>query len=248
MLGYLVFACALCVSASAGHSKLPSEWPRCKRYDPNVDECLVKAIQSIVPQIVHGVSKLGLFPLDPLKITKLELAQGSGPVSIDLKFRDLILKGLGNVTITNIVSDLDNFKLKIQGYFKQPIQVEADHTTHGQVLILPLGGSGKCQLALDNVKAEMSLVGHEEKKDGKTFMHLDKLDVELETRKLHMTFENLISDNKDLGDGINLFLNENWQEIFKELYPVIQEALGSAFKAIASRIFSKVPYDDIFLP
>lgn len=47
---------------------------------------------------------------------------------------------------------------------------------------------------------------------------------------------------------MNKFMNENWEEIHKEVKPGIKKALGVALKEIASRIFSKIPYDDIFLP
>lgn len=46
---------------------------------------------------------------------------------------------------------------------------------------------------------------------------------------------------------MNKFLNENWKEILGEVQPAFQEALGATFKEIATRLFTKVPYDDIFL-
>lgn len=48
------------------------------------------------------------------------------------------------------------------------------------------------------------------------------------------------------GDNMNRFLNDNWDEILKELKPAVQETFGLAFAEISNRIFTKVPYADIF--
>lgn len=45
---------------------------------------------------------------------------------------------------------------------------------------------------------------------------------------------------------MNVFINENWPEILKELKPAIQDAFGAAFGDITNRIFKKVPYNKIF--
>lgn len=47
---------------------------------------------------------------------------------------------------------------------------------------------------------------------------------------------------------MNVFLNENWEDILRELQPPMEEALGLTFKAVANRIFHKVPLNQIVLP
>lgn len=51
-----------------------------------------------------------------------------------------------------------------------------------------------------------------------------------------------------LGNNINVFLNENWDELHKDVQPVIEKSLSAAYTDIASKLFSKVPFDEIFLP
>lgn len=50
-----------------------------------------------------GFPKLGVLPLDPLKITALDIGQGSGPVSIDLKFKDLSVQNLKTIVIKDVM-------------------------------------------------------------------------------------------------------------------------------------------------
>jgi len=58
---------------------------------------------------------------------------------------------------------------------------------------------------------------------------------------------NLFNGDKALGDNMNLFINENWRDILKELKPSIQDTISQILQNIINRIFAKIPYDDIFL-
>lgn len=49
------------------------------------------------------------------------------------------------------------------------------------------------------------------------------------------------------GDNMNVFLNENWEDILKELQPGFEDSLSQAFLEISNRVFTKVPFDQIFL-
>lgn len=71
-----------------------------------------------------------------------------------------------------------------------------------------------------------------------------KLSFTLSKMIFHLT--NLYNGDKLLGDNTNVFLNENWKEVFTE----IKKSVFSAFAQIAenalNNIFAKVPYDDFF--
>lgn len=62
-----------------------------------------------------------------------------------------------------------------------------------------------------------------------------------------MNFDRLFNGDQALSDSTNIFLNENWMDILKELKPVLTKAIGGIFKAIADPIFIKFPYDELFL-
>lgn len=46
---------------------------------------------------------------------------------------------------------------------------------------------------------------------------------------------------------MNVFLNENWREVFNELQPVIEAAFGAAFTEIGQQFLKRVPLDQLFL-
>lgn len=45
---------------------------------------------------------------------------------------------------------------------------------------------------------------------------------------------------------MNMFLNQNWRDILKEVQPAFESALGMAFHSISRQFFNKVPYNKIF--
>lgn len=62
-----------------------------------------------------------------------------------------------------------------------------------------------------------------------------------------MNFDHLFNGDQALSDSTNVFLNENWKDILRELKPVLTKAIGGIYKGIADPIFRKFPYEELFL-
>lgn len=75
----------------------------------------------------------------------------------------------------------------------------------------------------------------------------DSFQSDFETTRFYMQLSNLFNGDKLLGDNMNLFLNDNWQDILKELKPVTKDAFGKIFMSIINNVFAKLPYKDMFL-
>lgn len=52
--------------------------------------------------------------------------------------------------------------------------------------------------------------------------------------------------DKLLGDNTNKFLNENWNDIFKEIRSNIFDAFTLITENTLRNVFNKVPYNDLF--
>lgn len=59
-------------------------------------------------------------------------------------------------------------------------------------------------------------------------------------------FQNLYKGDKLLGDSTNRFLNENWNDIFKEIKANIFDAYTLIAENTLRNVFNKVPYNDLF--
>lgn len=65
--------------------------------------------------------------------------------------------------------------------------------------------------------------------------------------RLHYDFGNLFNGDKALGDNTNLFLNQNWEDIFNELKKAIENAFGSVYRDYTKQILESLPFNEIFL-
>ncbi|XP_026285874.2 protein takeout-like [Frankliniella occidentalis] len=171
-----------------------------------------------------------------------------GSVAISLNFKKLRIRGLGSAEVMSISYDPKAHRISMRAKVAAPLRLDGGYTIDGRVLVLPITGSGQCSLQLDDVTADLTLAAHEITKNGQKHLAVDKLSLSFDTSKLHMRFDNLFNGNKELGDTMNTFLNQNWPDILRELKPSIDDTFGAAFQALASRIFAKVPYNNIFLP
>jgi Haemolymph juvenile hormone binding protein (JHBP) len=63
-----------------------------------------------------------------------------------------------------------------------------------------------------------------------------------------VNFEGLFGERqKELADTTNLFFNENWREIIKEIKPAVSEALAVLYSDIFDKVFGTIPYEELFL-
>lgn len=61
-----------------------------------------------------------------------------------------------------------------------------------------------------------------------------------------MNLSNLFNGDKALGDNMNLFLNDNWSDILKELKPSVTAAFAEVFIKILNGAFQNIPYNEMF--
>lgn len=128
------------------------------------------------------------------------------------------------------------------------LSLHGDYKVNGRVLILPIQGDGKASLVFENVNMSAKFKPIFIEKKGKQYLQAGssfKLDFDMENMQIKLT--NLFNGDKALGDNMNVFLNENWRDILKELKPAISYAIEEVFKSIVNRIFNKVPYYEMFL-
>lgn len=83
-------------------------------------------------------------------------------------------------------------------------------------------------------------------KDGATYMKVKNFQLIAEPERMIYKIENLFNGDKALGDNMNLFLNENWADIYKEIRGSFSSAFGKIFQAVIGHVFTKYPYDKFF--
>lgn len=78
-------------------------------------------------------------------------------------------------------------------------------------------------------------------KKGWHFYNVTEVDVDFDMKDLKLHLSNLFDGNKQLEEGTNKYLNENWRDIAKAFKPVLADTIRSILLAILSKFFNSVP-------
>jgi len=241
MIAVVYIFCLTCLVSA----KFPKDVQRCKAGD---NECIVAESNRVLHSYPNGHAGLNLIKVDPLHISEITLKQGSeSPVNIELNFKEIDLIGLAAHDFYSIKGfQRDNqgaYEIKLKGpvlYLIGPYKVS------GRVLILPIQGEGKSNMTLVAPDLAIKFTGKTTTRNGKQYLYTDDLKLTFTIERLQMQLDNLYNGDKLLGDSTNLFLNENWEEIFNELKLSIFDAFGLIMQNIINTVFRKIPYDELF--
>lgn len=83
-------------------------------------------------------------------------------------------------------------------------------------------------------------------KNGKVYLKAENVQLSYEVSKQIFSLSNLYNGDKVLGDNTNLFLNENWREVFNETKKSVFSAFSLIAENVLNNIFAKIPYDELF--
>ncbi|XP_046805082.1 protein takeout-like [Lucilia cuprina] len=126
------------------------------------------------------------------------------------------------------------------------IHMTGDYNVKGQVIVLPVQGIGKHDITLNDVTLAIQFTGSRYVKNGRTYMKIENLTGSLTPKKVIFNFDNLFNGDKVLANNINVFINENWLEIFNEIHNSLFNGLTPIMQKIFNDVFSKYPYEEFF--
>lgn len=225
-------------------AQFPAGYTLCPKDD---QKCLFERIGATFAKHAAGIPAIDLVSLDPLKIQKMDIVQGGdGPINIVLNFKNVDLTGLSEAVVKKANGFTANPTKMELGILVPVTSLVGGYKINGKVLILPIQGEGRSNMTMENNHIQMKWTGKLVDRNGKQYYQLDKLKATFDTTRFHMHFSNLFNGDKALGDNMNVFLNENWQDILKELKPAIIDAFVKIFQSVISSVFNKVPYNELF--
>lgn len=98
-------------------------------------------MQGLFDQLAKGIEGLeGLETTDPMKIDRIRILQGEGPVSVNASLKNVKVTGFSKTKVTqNIVSDKDYSWVTTITLPK--MRLEGNYHMNGRILVIPLNVS-----------------------------------------------------------------------------------------------------------
>ncbi|XP_047105479.1 protein takeout-like [Schistocerca piceifrons] len=238
----LAFAAVLPSSAL----NLPSYVKPCSKNDPNLNDCAYKHAQEAIPSILKGDRKYNVPDLNPLKVSEIKVRHTDGSPGFGITFNDISIFGINELVIKETNFDLAKNEAEIKA--RIPVcQLMGKYSVDGKILLLAIKGSGDVNVTLVDLDIVVTVHWELEKRDdGKEYIKPTHSEIKYDMSRAYMHLDGLFGGNKLLGDNMNTFLNENWQEVVKEIGPALTEALSAVVTQVLSGITNLVPYDEVF--
>ncbi|XP_017773965.1 PREDICTED: protein takeout-like [Nicrophorus vespilloides] len=220
---------------------LPSYLTACSKNDPKFTECATKSANAAMKVISIGDPTFKVPPLKEFKLNEVFIDNGE---TLKIKFTDVIISGLENLASSSVNFDFE--KKHVRFITETPLmQLDGHYDISGRILVLPISGNGTSQIKFDGCHFiydfDYDLVDIE----GKQYAQLKNDNIEFTPKKIHFDFKNLFNGNVQFGTEMNKVLNENWEEVGKEVSPAINKTIKTIITSVFNKFLSKIPFDEL---
>nr|CAD7446979.1 unnamed protein product [Timema bartmani] len=244
----------------------------CSRSDPKLNQCIMESVEILRPYLVTGIPELDIPSCEPLCVPQIVINQGKGAVSVESTYNNIKLYGPTNFALKYVKLDLDNDRVRIK--LSLPfLHMTADYSLDGRILMLPITGSGKShanymtelstsyqeralqynETPLSTVPADIdvscNMLGEViNKKDGKKHFNVKDFKVKFDIGHCSLHLGDLFHGDQELGDTMNMLLNDNWKNLAEEIKPTLENTISSLLKNMSNNIYRKYSLDELLPP
>ncbi|KAI8116887.1 hypothetical protein FF38_06696 [Lucilia cuprina] len=225
-------------------AKLPSSIVPCHRDDPDLDNCIIKAVDNIRPLLAHGDLGDGYHspPLEPLYLDNIELGRGG---QFHAVFSDMVVRGGSNFIINKLTANASNLAFDVTLTLPR-IDFTAKYLMKLNILLLDLQGRGNVKGYAENAKALVKIRGVRVPQDGVEYVRFTKLPLKINIDVFKMHLDNLFNGDRVLGEVGNTIINDNRDLYLNEIIPGLEKGLSKKFLDIANMLMENTTYDEMF--
>ncbi|KAL3276724.1 hypothetical protein HHI36_012094 [Cryptolaemus montrouzieri] len=244
MLLTTLIVCFFSDLAYAGFYKTQPDFVKtCVLHDPNFINCSTHAVQILFNKIPDGLPEIGLPPLDPLKLDRLQILQGGGgPVTVNASLTNITIRGFGktDVLYNSVHPKTFDFLTKLH---LDRLRLEGNYHLLGRILVIPLRGRGNCWFDAKNISIVAKSDVKMEKRHGFHFYNITGIHVKFDIGGLKFHMGNLFDGIKALEDSTNAYLNANWRPVAESLNPILTKTVEDIMLGILRTVFDNLPAD-----
>ncbi|KAK9874610.1 hypothetical protein WA026_005441 [Henosepilachna vigintioctopunctata] len=212
---------------------IPLKCPR----DNNFQKCFIESANKGIPLVARGDPDFHIPKMSPMEIPFLQLI--STP-NLQLNFTNIKVHGLEHLRMVDLRIFWDK-NMYTSIFTADNITIEGNYVARGQVMIMPIRGNGHFTMMMNDATFKTTVMSGQIERNGEKYYHLDDFRLDYNIKKLSFNFENLFEGNKELGDQLNKFLNDNWDLILTDFGPGIAKTVSDIIRNIYEQVGKEVP-------
>lgn len=231
-----VFAFALITVHVA--AEIPSYIHVCGRKDPNLDQCILNNVENLKYKICEGIPELDIQPNNPLHLNQLPLLNVSG---VYLAVMDTTMMGLCDYDVNFFHVDIDALHFDIDLLFKH-IQINGTYDLDLRTLV-SIAHKALVYITTDNVGAKVSADMDTVTKNGKKYVFISKMTLNLDIKGFYIELER---NQNQLRQIIRNFVGNNQEEIIRSVKPILENVISRWTISLSNNITKHFTYEELF--
>lgn len=221
-------------------AEVPSYIPVCGMKNPKLDECIINSVIALREKLRQGIPELDIPPVEPLKISQIQLTDQPNFKAIAT---DINLLGLLSYKINYLHLDMEKQEVNIDTVFNH-IKLNAMYEINAKIIV-PIVGKGPIMLESKDVGAKVKLNYKLAEHGGKKYAYFSSITIDLDVKDYDVEFT---ADNFDdtLQDAIRQAMGDSHKEILAATKPNLEKGISEIVLSMANKICKHFTFDELF--
>ncbi|VVC90727.1 uncharacterized protein LOC126965873 [Leptidea sinapis] len=241
----VLFVFVVCAASVYGKI-LPDYFPQCKKSDPQIEKCLLEAIEVVKPRIINGVPELNIPSLEPFNVPTLKLDRTGSNLRLKATVKNMKVYGGSNFKIEKIKLNLNNKYVGEVRLTMPRLVVVAEYDVHGsRILTLDINGKGKFRSNFTGITVVARGSAKPIEKEGIEYLQAEKMITKLKIGHGQLTLDD--TERPAAAKSAAAFFNASPGIVLDILNPLIEESIAAILKAFFNKSFGVIPLKEILL-
>ncbi|CAG9838472.1 unnamed protein product [Diabrotica balteata] len=233
-------------SVGLGLNELPPYFPRCRRNEPNMEKCLIKATEQVRSFVAEGIKDL-IPATKSIVIPFVTLEQrGNRALNFKVKITNLTILGVDNYKFKRYT--FDPKELTSYAVVDLPhIYLEGEFDLVGNLFFANVKGAGNLYGNITDSQISTNFTMRIVKRKGIEYLENTKVEAKVHVGTIAgYSFDGVFKENKDIDLLTSTVLKNNLRSLIDETAPVIEPALATYLEKGMLKPMETIPYNNIF--
>ncbi|XP_044750396.1 uncharacterized protein LOC123310800 [Coccinella septempunctata] len=212
--------------------ELPSFLHVCSDNDPNVNDCMISAIEDLRPYLKKGVPEYNIPCLEPLILEDLITEDISG---LKVKVANVSAYGCSDFIVQYVNVNWENRSMEMDLDIPE-LKINAHYLVNGKVLMVPIKGKGDIEANITDCSSQTLLQMEKYEVDGERHVKFSNVNIKVKVGGGRIRLENLFNGDDKLLSFISEVVNRNLQMFLKELMPILEKGLARKFMEVGNNV------------
>ncbi|XP_038209392.1 uncharacterized protein LOC119830437 [Zerene cesonia] len=234
-----------CVIGAYG-KVLPDYFPQCKKNDPQIEKCILDAIDVLKPKLLGGIPEINVPALEPFSVPTLKLDRTATNLRLKATIKNMKAYGGSNFKIEKFNLNLNNKYIGEMKLVLPKLAVTADYDVRGsRILTLDISGKGKLKSNFTGITVLVKGSAKAIERDGVEYLQPEKIITKLKIGHGQIAVDD--TERPVAATSAAAFFNASPGVVLDILNPLIEESSAAIFKAFFNKILSNIPLKEILV-